>query len=270
MQYHGNRAGSALALLLLLLFALVQFSSNGVVRHGGEDEGSGIGGTGRTLPTTGEGGIGGTGLKPYLTINDAQEIQIRRDPSQRDTAAIKAVPRPLPAVATNVLPVPRVATVIRESEITLDSSAIDISEAIQLDLDSNALLVTTLQNELTTSAATTVSPVTVDSADPSTELQAPDTDVNAVVASTENDVQPETGIKSWADLARILNQSKPEAPQTDTSSSTTELANLNYSADSARLTRPERIQRPELPPIQRVSPLSRTAILPPRIKPLRL
>jgi len=40
--------------------------------------------------------------------------------------------------------------------------------------------------------------------------------------------------------------------------------------NAARLTRPEKIQRPQLPPVQRVSPLQRTAILPPRVQPMRL
>ena len=44
----------------------------------------------------------------------------------------------------------------------------------------------------------------------------------------------------------------------------------NSEPDNKRLEVPERIQRPELPPIQRIRPVERISVLPPRALPMRI
>ena len=71
---------------------------------------------------------------------------------------------------------------------------------------------------------------------------------------------------SWAELATYLaseqNAAAMEPRQLAAADSVTE--------PRSRMQRPERIQRPELPPVQRIQPIRPTAILPPRVKPMRL
>lgn len=226
------RLSTGLAFLLLLLLAIAQLSSNGVVRGGDDNEGSGIGGTGRALQLALESGIGGTGIKPFLSVNATNEIEILQDPAQRDAGILYSeypiveLPRPAP------VPVKSVIAVMRELEKPLDSSAIDLSVVIQEELAINAPAIEQLRTEI-------------------------------FIARDESNPASVT----WNEIARLLRSQEATPAAADTSN----LANLDYPADNqARLARPERVQRPELPPTQRVSPLQRTAILPPPVLPLRL
>ena len=229
---------AALGLLLLLFLALTQFSSHGVMRGGDDHEGS---------------GIGGNGLKPYLGSNAANEIEILRDPAQYDTAIIKQQlqwefePKPIPPI------VPSVGRVSRNVEKTRDSAPIDISEAIQIELDVNALLLEQLRQEVIT--ATQLEQVTPG---------------NAYMLAPDLAIQHAPQL-SWDEID-ILLQGSTE-PNTDKAAGigSSTLASAEYdSEDAVRLARPEFVQRPQLPPPQRFSPLQRTAILPPRVQPLRL
>lgn len=237
------------ALCLALLLALVQFSSNGIVRGGDEDKGSGIGGTGRTLLPAGEGGIGGTGRKPYLGMSENQEVEIRHDPLLRTTALTQSLTYP-PATPPPALPgVPRVATIMHRMEVTRDSGPIAIGEAIQASLDIDALMLTQLRTELT-----------------------------AAIKAEIPTLQAETA--NWEELAQVLahlpRDSHPGSvlvPEENNGEmdDASQMAQTDPGAeDSMRVTRQERLQRPQLPPMQRVSPLQRAALLPPRIQPMHL
>jgi len=241
------------ALLLLLLFAMLQFSSSGIIRGGDEDNGSGIGGTGRSLPSSGESGIGGTGLKPFLGKSDNYEIEILHDPALREDAIARSVEF-TPAV-TDVQP--KVATAIvvsRDSEKTMDSSPIEIGEAIQSAIVSEIHILEEIQAELAAQEF------------PS-GLQANESDLDST-AEIVDTVAPKQ--ITWDAVAALLRAGPTENTGSNREGSG-EMTNVSLSQeDLARLARPERIQRPELPPIQRVSPLQRTAILPPRVQPMRL
>lgn len=250
----SNQFITGLGFLLLLLLATAQFSSNGVVRGGDDNGGSGIGGTGRTQTPTGESGIGGTGFKPFLGLNSENEIEILRNSAQLERAVIanqqSAIDTPLPIPAL----VPSMARLTRSQDRTLDSSALDISEVIQHSVDVDAAILTQLRTEVLEATKLMHSPVS------SEEAPAPEKQAISALSLT------------WNDVAKLLQDAsdQPASPQTAAITGS-DLATANYSAeDPARLTRPERIQRPQLPPMQRVSPLQRTAILPPRVQPLRL
>ena len=254
----SNQLITGLGFLLLLLLAMVQFSSSGVVRGGDDNGGSGIGGTGRTLSPTGESGIGGTGFKPFLGLNTANEIEILRDSAQLERAVTAnqqstiAKPLPMPEL------VPSLARIARVTDQTLDSSALDISEVMQDSLDIDAVILTQLRTEVVEASKRVHMPISNE------ELTAPEP--QAVSAPS----------LSWKDIAVLLQDASEHLLTGDTAApqsaaiTGSDLAAANYAEDPARLTRPERIQRPQLPPMQRVSPLQRTAILPPRVQPLRL
>lgn len=244
-----NKLLPGLGLFLLLLLSLAQFSSNGVVR-GGDDEGSGIGGTGRTLSPSGESGIGGTGFKPFLGMNTNHEIEILRNPAQK-SFAITAEPQVLDAPPAPISPVAtRVARVMREHDVTFNSSTIDISEAVQNSLDINARTLAQFRDELLLLA-------------------------NSVHAESDNSAafadETVTQAVKWKDVAALLEDSSARPKTLSANPDAINLANADLTSEEAgRSARPERIQRPELPPLQRVTPLQRSAILPPRVQPLRL
>jgi len=264
---------AALAGLLLSL----NFGSAGVTRGGDEDEGSGIGGTGRHALPGSESGLGGTGLRPFVTLNAEREIEVTLrlradimpviDPAEFDIPPVQPVTR---------APVAAPVTVAQESLRTRDSGPIDISEQIQRDLDSNALTFQRLRAGQDNGPMARASARVADDG-LSQETQAyladaataPDrtgesTAGVAEAPTTEADgSDPVHGADtvSWQELAGFLAENaaarddEEKAGEADT---------------TTRLSRPERLQRPELPQVQRVRPIQRAAVLPPRIKPLAL
>ena len=239
------------AVLFLLLLVAWQFSSNGVVRGGGEDDGSGIGGTGRTGSYGGESGFGGTGLKPYLGINKAREneieVQILHEPALRATALTETqVAQPQAALVVPATP----RTGIVQSEpmpaSSVSSSPISIAESVQSTLDSSALYYEQLNDVLSKS-----------------ELAASSQIDEATSPTTESST-------SWSAVAEFLSRNIPTNPAETAESDGNQLARAELTDTVVELTRPEPLQRPQLPPVQRVSPLQRAAILPPRVQPMRL
>lgn len=232
-DYLGLTAGLA----ALLLLALLNFSSTGFVR-GGDDDGSGIGGTGRmTAPDSGS-GFGGTGFKPFVGMNGDNELEILRSPAQLERAVTETVSKTVSktvnrtwytafdAVApTPVAPLASPVAVVQERAITTDSSAIDITEQIQRAIDSNALYFHRQQQ----SALAVLGNETREQ-------------IEEFNGRAENETIDSTQLAAVASEGEAL----------------------------ARMHRPERIHRPELPPVQRIQPIRPASILPPRIKPLRL
>lgn len=239
------------AMLLLLLLVVWQISSNGVVRGGGEDDGSGIGGTGRTGSSGGESGFGGTGLKPYLGINSALEnqieVQILREPALRATAITEThVAQTQVAVVTPATP----RTGIVQSEpmpaSIVSSAPISIAESVQSTLDSSALYYEQLNDVLGKAEWTGSSEI--------------DTPTSPTTESSTN----------WSAVVEFLSRNLPTKSSETPESESNQLARAEMPDAAVDLARPEPLQRPQLPPVQRVSPLQRAAILPPRVQPMRL
>jgi len=234
----------AILLWLVFLVSLYSYTSSGISRGGEDDEGSGIGGTGRQLAPGSGSGLGGTGRRPFLGLSNDSEVQILQhgEPSARsvidslqlDLAVTKAVTLP---------PLPAPAAVTRESWLTEDSLAIDISEHIQYRLTETAMYFRPFEME---------------------ELRTND-------SSISEPTQSENSRPNWLELSHYLAESSPEPSDSDRAVAETQTdSDTEAAKNEARTARPDRLHRPELPPIRRVGPVRRATILPPRIKPLRL
>ena len=266
-----------LFLLAALCLALLNLQSSGFVRYGAggeEDEGSGIGGTGRHLIPGSDSGLGGTGYRPFIgyekqpeenesnaptdRIADIPELVIYHDPDKQNLAVSNSVAREWP-VAQAVIepPLPAPATVAIQDDYVQDSSPILIGEQIQRDLESDALFYKQLESSLASSEQGTES-----LGHDAIRTEAGGREPTDVAALQHNRDQI-----SWQTLARFLTDTGQMDEQSDPSFAA--LASDNEESIQ-RTQRPDRLQRPELPPMQRVRPVQRAGVLPPRIKPLSL
>ncbi len=281
------RQPSSLLVAGLLLAALLALNVSSSGTTGGDDTGSGIGGTGR-MAEPGS-GLGGTGMKPFLGFDanfdantasgpdqQSRDIAILPPGSDRNLALTETLTLDIPAVRDiERAPLPSPARVAATTSFTRDSSAISISEQIQREIDSNALYFNRLTAGTSLASATTetqgetpqpdIDKLDVDQrelARVSTETADDDKNLITVEQNAEtpasSDGSPEP--VSWNSLASYLAEQQPTAGNDPPADST----------QTQRLERPERVVRPELPPIQRVRPVQRAAVLPPRIKPLSL
>lgn len=254
-----HEAGWMAALLLLLLAIILNTGSAGYWGRGGGDgdDGSGIGGTGRIPPSAGSGsgdsGFGGTGLKPYLGRSTDQGMiiplpatpeNLRESAPVFDTAAFRPSLDPL---LTSV-PAPVVAA--RPTEAVVSSGPIAISTELQFDIDSLGLLLAT-------------APIA------EYRLSHADSQHMAVGSPPEMLDENQAAGGRWAVLAQVAAEAETalQAPGDRTT-----MADATVSAETNRLREviSSRIQRPALPPVQRIRPVERISVLPPRILPMRI
>lgn len=247
-------------LAALLCALLLNLGSSGNIRQGGDDEGSGLGGTGR-LPVPGsESGLGGTGLKPFLGSRSESpdtvpaEVEVFYAPESRKLALTEALELDIPVSReVEIAPLESPVQIATASSFTRDSSAIDINEQIQRDLDSNALAYLQLKDQLLARHSDTNFEA---ARAQQSESEAADSEPHPeAAATTETDL-------AWQAVASFFSQNSDEDQENGA-------AGLETEGD--RIERPDRVQRPELPPMQRIRPsVQRAGILPPRVKPLRL
>ena len=285
-----TEALSVIAGILLLVLLLVNYPSTGVVREG--DEGSGIGGTGR-MAAPGS-GFGGTGLKPFLGLNAQNEIEILQSLDRRD-AAITASIEPLlePENAAELAVVDPQFKLLAETAITRDSSAITIAESMQLAANNNALYFQQLlqlqlpqpqqpsdQRDIPAVDSSTERSVDLRQSMSEQKLElagdfsiTPELELSLNVATRpamtdSGQADSDNNAISWDSIARLLTKHA----QTQTAqSSPADAQEISVTADyTGSLSRPMKIQRPELPPVQRLRPIQRASILPPRVQPMRL
>ena len=261
-----------LLLLLFLAVAALHLSSSGGIRFGGEeDESSGFGGTGR-MPAGGS-GLGGTGLRPYL--GDSGEVQIRFQPEAiliADQVADEDIRRLPPA--TTILP--PVAVVTTPGFAAEKPAEVAITDAIQLQLNRDAVvyerILDSLEGYLPESAslfpqepaAAPEDAVLVSPGEPAPEVAilTPEEPISAPAGFAGNnagDSAPDPATLTWAALARYLAENSPAQ---DTGA-------REVSDERSAAQRPNRIRRPDLPPVQRGRLIQRPAILPPRVQPMR-
>jgi hypothetical protein len=246
-------------LAALLCALLLNLGSSGNIRQGGDDEGSGLGGTGR-LPVPGsESGLGGTGLKPFLgsrseTADTAPiEVEVFYAPESRKLALTQTLELDIPVSReVEIAPLESPVQIAAASSFTRDSSAIDINEQIQRDLDSNALAFLQLKDQLVARQGDAGFEAAKSQQSESEAANKPSPEP---AATAESDL-------AWQAVASFFSQN------TDGDQ---DIADAGVEAESDRIERPDRVQRPELPPMQRIRPsVQRAGILPPRVKPLRL
>ena len=271
-----------LALGAVLLAALLAFSSQ--ISRGDENEGSGIGGTGRTVVPGSESGLGGTGFRPYLgsstdrSKGSAQpELVSREDanlPSIASPDAILVEQNTTASIPAPEMPILRVVELITPSEVTRSSSPISIVEQIQHDLDRDVFLLQQAAEyraeELEGYVDSPFLPLPGHES-ASTDQSGTNTGTDAGRTDTASPGAASTVTASelnWSSLAALLGQAKPNSQASAKDNTSPGRSAHESEMESNRIHRPERIARPSLPPVQRVRPLQRPGLLPPRIRPL--
>ena len=280
-----------LALGAALLAALLAFS--GQISRGDENEDSGIGGTGRTVVPGNESGLGGTGFRPYLGSTtdrgngSAQpELVLREDDTLTSIAGPVAVPvarlveqNTTASIPAPEMPIPRVVELITPSEVTSSSAPISIVEQIQHDLDRDVFLLQQAAEyraeELEGYVNSPFLPLpghesasTVQSGT-STGSDAGRTDTASPDAGSPDAVSTDPASElNWSSLAAMMGQANSDSQASAGGNTSLEQTANESEMESDRIHRPERIARPSLPPVQRVRPLQRPGLLPPRIRPL--
>lgn len=280
----ANYIGVGIALTILLVVALLYIqNSTGIIR-GGDDEGSGIGGTG-LAPS--ESGFGGTGLKPFLGMNENEsikEVLVVTGGQQSSIAAISSQVDFSKLQATEVGMASESAPQVTAAQFkTHNSSPIHITEAIQASLDERAgYSATSTAAEVENSADLPIEATVTDYAfntignvDPNRSAEVPSTadplpeaelelSTSAAAVSLDNDRVAST---NWSALTDYLVNESIRA-EIDSAYNSDNTANLQRPITEPRSAPTRKIQRPELPPIQRVRPIERLSVLPPRIQPL--
>ncbi len=246
---------------VLLLLGIYSFNSSGIICTPGEDEdaGSGFGGTGREmLPGSGS-GLGGTGIRPFLgyepvpdsaSTETVGEIRIMLQPEPGIPPLLTAASVPqTTAPATLERPIPRSIDVLIHDPLMEGSGSIHISEAIQRDIDISAR---------------TMNIDTMKQGAPGSLVNA---DISPAANTQENEAPPATNntVVNWTTLTAAL----AENPRETTVSADEEQSEAQQEIQG-RANRPQNIQRPVLPALQRVRPIQRAGLLPPPIRPLRL
>ncbi len=283
-----SRLNRILLALLLIALAVLHGASSGGFRFGGEEEeGSGFGGTGRAPP--GGSGLGGTGFKPWLS--DAGEVRVRPEPEATSIAeqiGEQDIPE-IPAVAEVQPPAAEVTAAAFAAE---HPAEVSITDAIQTQLRRDAVIyqriVESVEGYYPPEAEMRLAPPeTPPAANLAIAEPAPDRvpaaagEIAAAPALAENpapapqtitgpgqapaaEPAPSAEASSWAELVHFLVEN--QAPETAEETTMTGEATQEPPA----LRRPNRIRRPELPPVQRGRVVQRPIILPPRIQPLGL
>lgn len=268
-----------LALGAALLAALLAF--NGQISRGDENEGSGIGGTGRATVPGSESGLGGTGFRPYLGSNSQNdngpvqpELVLQADSALTPIAA--AIEHSTAAsIPAPEMPIPRIVELVSPSEVTSNSAAISIAEQIQQDLDRDVFL---LQQAAAYRAEELEGYVD------SPYLSVPGHGSAMVSQSVKTSAQPDAGDAdateesgsadaisdlNWSKLVNMMAHSNSGSQATAAGDENLEPIANGLANETDRIERPERIARPSLPPVQRIRPLQRPGLLPPRIRPLQ-
>ncbi len=241
-----------LAVLFFIATLLITAGSLGKVRNGGDggDGGSGMGGTGKSGEFGGS-GFGGTGgPSPFFTSFDTSTPDAASQDAQADTT-------PAPAIAVQDVP-----PVQQEAP----NSALQ-NEIIET-IESNPMRAQT-DIEIAQGSLETQAPLVVEEEPAPVQLVA--------LPEVEVEVKPEAEQPQLALTPVEAVREEPadiveEAPQqlAETMAVKLETETEEEEASRARGDLPDRIQRPEIPPFQRIRPVQRPALLPPRIQPMHI
>lgn len=239
-----------LAALLFLATLAITTGSLGIVGPGGgggdDDGGSGFGGTGRSGEFGGS-GFGGTGMpSPFVTVDDTRPEQTpeQEEPAPADSFVVEQMleqaAEPLIAETPQVpesVDTPE-APIVQTADI--ETAAIETAPVAVETIDvveEVPIEVAEAVEAPAAAASVTGAPITVELADRMTRVEAED-------------------------------ESEPGQQVVETMPVNLELEDED-SLDRSVL--PERIQRPELPPFQRIRPIDRASIAtPPRPQPMRI
>lgn len=247
-----------MALVLFVCSLLIATSSIGTI-GGGDDSGSGMGGTGRSGGFGSDSGFGGTGgPSPFLGSSDAVEDRDADNISaesliepflqqQQETARIPEDMQPLIELQRSAPQRPDYQDDAPSLDV-LDEDSQEMPPHVRRLLDmadagsDSTIVEPTLEIQIQiqipeTTGTTHIERFRLEVAEPVTPLLLPDTESSL-------NAEPQTGAE------QLANDDSPE---------------------SQRPLIPERIQRPELPPFQRMRPaVDRASIAPPRPRPMQI
>jgi hypothetical protein len=258
----------------LLLLTSVYFLGNlqpavGDRRSG--DEGSGVGGTGiLELPGS---GLGGSGMRPFLGFD-------QRIPSEVIVVRETALPRDT-MMSTAIATESGIERVLDKLEPATQAVTQKITQAATPKMNEpdgrriEGFLQPNLSSLITNGSAESASSLSIlESIENGTEQ------INVLLAISAGELgMPEAGIDKdeiepasvrWVDIANWLNATALAEQGKTVEQPATVAKNTNDGMAIAEVTRATALRRPQLPPLQRVRPLQRATILPPRIRPLGL
>jgi hypothetical protein len=241
-----------LAALLFIASFVISTGSFGKVGGGSDDEGSGIGGTGRTGEFGGS-GLGGTGAPSPLVTHS--ELPIESETALSPTSILALGPTIDLQLGTRI-PDRVKSEILQELNASIELRAVQLSErtaeapqATEELLEPRALESIQL----------------VEATEPKARDIAPNQIVDNVSNTAAEVTEPAQETVDLSPLfiepvARVKNQQLADSTQPE----------QENAMEAQRLAMPERIQRPDLPPIQRVRPVERISIMPPRAQPMRI
>jgi hypothetical protein len=241
-----------LAALLFIASFVIATGSLGKVGGGSDDEGSGIGGTGRTGEFGGS-GLGGTGApSPLVTHN---ELPIESE-TVLSPASILALGSKIDLQLDTRIPDRVKSEILQELNASIEQRAVQLSERITEAPQAAEELLEPRALE---------SIQLVEATEPKTRDIAPSQIADNVSNTKAEVTEPaQETIKLAPSLidpaATVKNQQLADSTPPE----------QENTMEAQRLEMPERIQRPDLPPIQRVRPVERISIMPPRAQPMRI
>ena len=250
-----------LAIVLFLATLVMTASSLGTVGSGGGDDGdggSGIGGTGKSGEFGGS-GFGGTGgPSPFFTSANDIEQHENAAPNHVGDPAIAEVKTELTqALEQNALTQQAQSNAVSFDDIAQEVIAIESDERLTQQLAEappQVQLPIERQEPPAEIAGTEPQPLIIETVTPLTEQHA--------VATFETAQQATPGMLDATVEPSVI----PAEAMTVAHESEEEESQENIARDNM----PERIQRPDLPPFQRIRPVERPSLLPSRVQPMRI
>lgn len=289
-------------IMALILFACSFVIATSTIGNGG-DEGSGMGGTGRSGGFSGDSGFGGTGgPSPFVGSSDS-EAQNSLEQSPDNALPMDSLIEPFVRQMQETVRIPDDLRPLIELQRTPleDPSWQDSSDSLNMLDDTRSELPPGARRLLDMAEADDsrvaptlelqlripeTSPASIDNIEPyQMELArqpAANAQNSAAGEEVQADSQPESPLTSPLLASPLLEAPILESPEDPGLTRTGEIADHSdgavqedireQNADAeGRPMIPERIQRPELPPFQRMRPaVDRASITPPRVQPMRI
>lgn len=239
----------ALLLAALLFTASLILAAGSLGYIGGDDEGSGLGGTGKNGDFGGS-GLGGTGApNPFLggsgELTDPDDQDASQDPGAPAINDPEALDRAMRRIDNQSDPQLRIGEPVQTADLMNDEQTREALRQTRETLRENALQ---RGNEAFRNRPEVVN-IRIEVNDP-----------------VDNDDLIE-GIEPYS-----LPRPEPESAPMEVADSSDDASDNEEEQEGSSDQRisPERIQRPELPPFQRVRPVQRASIAAPRPRPMRI
>ncbi|MGJ8689344.1 MAG: hypothetical protein ACSHXZ_07470 [Gammaproteobacteria bacterium] len=250
-----------LALLLFLATLLVTTGSLGKVRSGGDsgDGGSGMGGTGKSGEFGGS-GFGGTGgPSPFFTSIDSADSETEPDAQAPMTTPAVILVQDAPQEPNEELNSPLQKDIID----AIDNNPLRAETVTEIAQGSNEVEIISIDPVV---APEPIQLVALPEVAPEIEIELlkPEASTPAPAQGQLVNAPTETKI----DEKPVIAEEPQQLAETMTVRLETELEEEEPNRERNGL--PERIQRPEIPPFQRIRPVQRPALLPPRVQPMRI